>query len=127
MKPTTQLAAAASVIFTCAGAHAQTQIIKPPVAQVWMDLATYSMMGMDEMPEMPPGMGMLGNLMGTSAHTGRDGKRARGVGNFGQTKSAGMGRQLDIALVTQLKPSGTSAIQQMQCHCSWLRHRAKDL
>lgn len=39
---------------------AQTHVVKPPVAQYWMDVATISMAGMDDMPDM----GALGGLMG---------------------------------------------------------------
>jgi hypothetical protein len=89
-------------------------IAKTPLAQYWIDVATFNMMGMDEMPEMPPGMaGMMGNMMGGSAATGRDGRRAKGVGNFGQTKHMGIGRQLDVALYTQRKPGGTEALHQV--------------
>jgi hypothetical protein len=62
---------------------------KTPVAQYWMDVATFNMMGMDEMPELPPGMpGMFGSMMGATSAIGRDGRHAKGVGNFGQTKHA---------------------------------------
>jgi hypothetical protein len=92
---------------------AQT-VAKTPIAQYWIDVATFNMMGMDEMPEMPPGMsGMFGNMMGTTSATGRDGRHAKGVGNFGMTKHMGIGRQLDIALYTQRKPGGTEAIHQV--------------
>jgi hypothetical protein len=86
-----------------------------PVAQYWMDLATYNLMGMEEMPEMNGIAGrMMGGMMGTRAAQGRDGRHAKGVGNFGMTKYTGMpGRQIDIALYTQNKPSGTSAVQEI--------------
>ena len=85
-----------------------------PVAQYWMDVATYNMMGMDEMPEMPPGMGgMMSGMMGGKSATGRDGRRAKGIGNFGYTKASMMGRWLDAALYTQRKPNGTEAVHQV--------------
>ncbi len=85
-----------------------------PVAQYWMDVATFSMMGMDEMPEMPPGMGgFMSGMMGGKSAMGRDGRQAKGVGNFGFTKSPMMGRWLDVALYTQRKPGGTEAIHQV--------------
>ena len=37
-------------------ASAQQQVVRPPVAQYWMDVATHAMPGMPEMP----GMGALG-------------------------------------------------------------------
>lgn len=79
--------------------------------QYWIDLATYSMMGMEEMPDMPAGM--LGGMMGHRAATGRDGKQATGIGNFGHTKHINMGRWMDTALFTQRKPGGTEATHQI--------------
>jgi hypothetical protein len=94
-------------------ANAQTDS-QTPIAQYWIDVATFNMMGMDEMPEMPSGMaGMMGNMMGANSATGRDGRRAKGVGNFGITKHMGIGRQLDVALYTQRKPGGTEALHQV--------------
>ncbi len=85
--------------------HAQT-----PPTQYWMDVATYSMMGMDEMPDM----GAMGNLLGgVMGQQGRDGQRAKGVGNFGYTKAPLMGRWLDTALHTTRKPNGTEAVHQV--------------
>jgi hypothetical protein len=106
-------AAIALVIAATAGA---ADIPKPaargPIAQYWMDLATYNMMGMDEMPGGIAGS-MMGGMIGTRAAQGRDGRHAKGVGNFGMTKYGGMpGRQIDIALYTANKPAGTSATQE---------------
>ncbi len=91
-------------------AQAQTAT-RAPIAQYWMDIATGSLMGMDEMPQMPPGMGSL--IPGMTGPTGRDGKQAKGVGNFGMTKNLMMGRWLDTALYTTRKPGGTEAIHQI--------------
>jgi hypothetical protein len=101
------LAAAAAA---ACGAPAFAQTVNAPV-QYWIDLATYSMMGMEEMPDMPAGM--MGNVTGMRSQTGRDGRHAAGVGNFGQTKNASMGRWMDTALFTQKKPSGTEATHQV--------------
>ena len=57
--------------------------------------------------------GMMGNVTGMRSQTGRDGRHAAGVGNFGQTKNASMGRWMDTALFTQKKPSGTEATHQV--------------
>jgi hypothetical protein len=86
-------------------AWAQTQVVKPPVAQYWMDVATLSMAGMDEMPDVPD-MGALGGLMG--GMTGMPGMS--GV-SFGATRGMMPGRWLDLAVVTQRKPAGTEATQ----------------
>jgi len=93
---------------------AAQQQSEAPIAQYWMDIATFNLMGMDEMPDMA-GLpsGMLGGMMNRASHTGRDGRQARGVGNFGQTKWQAIGRQLDIALYTRERPAGTQAVQQV--------------
>jgi hypothetical protein len=62
---------------------AQTQVVKPPVAQYWMDVSTLRIAGMDEMPALS------GNA---------------GVG-------ASPGRRLELAVATQRKPAGTQATQ----------------
>jgi hypothetical protein len=110
-KPSAVTLAVAGLFTLTATAQTSSQI---PIAQYWIDVATFNMMGMDEMPEMPAGMaGMMGNVMGTNSATGRDGRRAKGVGNFGMTKHFGIGRQLDVALYTQRKPGGTEALHQV--------------
>lgn len=109
-------AAVALAVTSAAGAAdaPKPSAARGPVAQYWMDLATYNLMGMDEMPQMGGIAGsMMSGMMGTRAAPGRDGRHAKGVGNFGMTKYAGMpGRQIDIALYTANKPAGTSATQQ---------------
>jgi len=106
-------AAIALVIAATAGAADMPKpTTRGPIAQYWMDLATYNMMGMDEMPGGIAGS-MMGGMIGTRAAQGRDGRHAKGVGNFGMTKYGGMpGRQIDIALYTANKPAGTSATQE---------------
>jgi len=106
----TLIAAPAAFAQSAPGAQPKT-----PIAQYWIDVATFNMMGMDEMPELPPGMsaGMFGGMMGGTSAMGRDGRHAKGVGNFGLTKHAGIGRQIDVALYTQRKPGGTEAVHQV--------------
>lgn len=85
-----------------AQAAGSTQVVKPPVAQLWMDAATFTMPGMPEMPDMP-GMGVLGGLFG---------KPGSGGGSaFGGTRGMSPGRWVDIALYTQRKPAGTDGTQ----------------
>ena len=91
---------AAAAVLLCNGVLAQTQVVKPPVAQYWMDVATMSMAGMDEMPAMS---GALGGLMG--------GMTGMGGATFGATRGMMPGRWLDLAVVTQRKPAGTEATQ----------------
>lgn len=71
------------------------QIVKPPVAQLWMDVATFGGMGM-------PSGGMMGMLSGGAL---------QGDNHFGNTRGMSTGRWLDIAFRTQLVPDGTSAKQ----------------
>lgn len=95
----------AATLLLCSGAMAQTQVVKPPVAQYWMDIATVSMAGMDEMPAMGGGMGgLLGGMVGMP-----------GVGgaSFGATRGMMPGRWLDLAVVTRNKPAGTQAMQSI--------------
>jgi hypothetical protein len=87
---------------------AVAQNVKPPKAQLWMDVSTGSMAGMPEM-EMPGGLGgMLGGLMGGGGGGGSAG------GNTMYGTARGMHimppRVLDIALYNRLKP-GVEAAQ----------------
>lgn len=96
-------AIACATLVLCGGALAQTQVVKPPVAQYWMDVATISMAGMDDMPAMGGG---LGGLIG-----GMTGVPGMGGASFGATRGMMPGRWLDLAVVTQRKPAGTEATQ----------------
>ena len=62
MQVRTTIACAALVL--CGGALAQNQVVKPPVAQYWMDVATISMAGMDEMPSLGGLGGLIGGMTG---------------------------------------------------------------
>ena len=102
MARTSGCTVACAALLLCCGAFAQTQVVKPPVAQYWMDVATVSMAGMDDMPSM----GGLGGMIG-----GMTGVPGMGGVNFGATRGMMPGRWLDLAVVTQLKPEGTQATQ----------------
>lgn len=95
--PLHMLAAAASLV--CNLGMAQTQVVKPPIAHYWMDVATVSMPGMNDMPDM----GALGGLVG--------GMTGMGGVSFGATRGMMPGRWLDLAVQTQRQPGGTEAIQ----------------
>ena len=85
---------------------AVAQNVKPPKAQLWMDVSTGSMAGMPEM-DLPPGMGgLLGGLMG-----GRGGAPG-GNTAYGMARTMNImpPRVLDIALYNRLKP-GVEALQ----------------
>ena len=99
------LGLAGGLLAIASNAGAQTQVVKPPVAQYWMDVATMSMAGMDEMPDMPD-MGALGGMM-----CGMTGMPGMGGVSFGATRGMMPGRWLDLAVVTQRKPAGTEATQ----------------
>ena len=92
----------AAALLACSVSLAQTQVVKPPVAQYWMDVATISMAGMDDMPDM----GAMGGLMG-----GMTGMPGMGGVSFGATRGMMPGRWLDLAVRTQRKPAGTDAVQ----------------
>jgi hypothetical protein len=85
---------------TSAQTKAPQQVVKPPVAQLWMDVATVTMPGMPDMPGMPSFGGMMGR-----------GGAGEGNNTFGNTRGMAPGRHLDIAFVTQRKPGGTDATQ----------------
>ncbi len=85
---------------------AQAQNVKPPKAQLWMDVSTGGMAGMPEM-DGNSGMGaMLGGLMGGA------GGGAGGNTTYGMARGMTImpPRVLDIALYNRLKP-GVEAAQ----------------
>ena len=98
------LASALLLALGSSPAQSQTQVVRPPVAQYWMDVATVRMAGMDELPSL----GALGNLGGMVNAMGMKGV---GDNSFGATKGMQPGRWLDIAVATQRKPAGTQATQ----------------
>jgi hypothetical protein len=71
------------------------QVVKPPVAQLWVDVATMGGFGM-------PAGGMMGMLTGGAV---------KGNNQFGNTRGMSAGRWLDEAFYTQLVPAGTDATQ----------------
>lgn len=79
---------------------APQQIVRPPVAQLWMDVATATMPGMPDMPSMPSIGGMFGR-----------GGASEGNNAFGNTRGMAPGRHVDIAFVTQRKPGGSDVTQ----------------
>ncbi|MDP2006303.1 MAG: hypothetical protein Q8K45_11560 [Rubrivivax sp.] len=97
---------AALALPATAGAQAPRQVVKPPVAQAWIDVATGAGFGM---PGMGAGgvnpMAMLGGLFG----------RATGGGGntFGQTQAAPGGRWVDVTLSTRNNPQLAEAEAQV--------------
>ncbi len=89
-----------------AAACAQTANVKPPQAQAWIDVATFSGMGMPMGGMSGAGanpMAALGGLFGGSG--------AGAKNTFGQTQSAAAGRWVDVTLSTRNNPSLAEAQQ----------------
>jgi hypothetical protein len=90
-----------------ASAAATAQNVKPPKAQLWMDVSTGTMAGMPEM-DLPAGMGgMLGGMMGGGGGARGGAPTAYGVA---RTPNIMPPRVLDIAFYNRLKP-GVEAAQ----------------
>jgi hypothetical protein len=107
MRAVGRIAWAAGAAVAAAGAGAQTskgpqQVVKPPVAQAWVDVATFS--GMGGMPMAGGGspMGMLGGMFGGGGG---------GRNTFGMTQSGSTGRFMDVTLYTSRNPSLAEALQ----------------
>ncbi|MEY2896738.1 MAG: hypothetical protein RL669_1007 [Pseudomonadota bacterium] len=81
---------------------APQQVVKPPVAQAWIDVATFAGMGMPA-GGGAPGMGaMMGNLFG-----GGPGAR----NSFGSTQAMSPGRWVDVTLATSRNPALAEGVQ----------------
>jgi len=88
-----------------AGAAAQTQQVRPPVAQAWIDVATFSGMGMPMGGMGAQGgspMGMMGGMFG-------GGGAAKNA--FGMTQTASSGQFMDVTLTTSRNPNLAEALQ----------------
>jgi hypothetical protein len=86
-------------------AKGPTQVVKPPVSQAWIDVATFAGMGM---PGMGGGganpMSMMGSMFGGS----------QGAKNtFGNTQAMSAGRWVDVTLYTSRNPSLAEALQNV--------------
>jgi len=84
-----------------APAKAPQQVVKPPVAQAWIDVATYTGIGMPGM-----GIGAGGNPMGMLG-----GGQGGGRNAFGNTQVGPAGRWLDVTLYTSRNASLQEATQ----------------
>lgn len=93
-----------------AGAQASkgpAQVVKPPVSQAWIDVATFTGFGM---PGMGSGgaaaaspMGMMGGMFGGGQGAARN--------SFGNTQAMSAGRWVDVTLYTSRNPSLAEALQ----------------
>lgn len=91
-------AVAACSLAVATAAQAQNNV-KPPQAQAWIDVATYSGFGLPAGLSNP--MAAIGSLFGGA-----------GVkNNFGNTQTGTTGRWVDVTLSTQLNPSLSEAEQ----------------
>jgi hypothetical protein len=91
MKPSLFAVAAMVLLAGSAGAQQPQQQVSPPKAQAWIDVATFSGLGMPAGmggPGGPNPMAMLGSLLGGGA----------AKNSFGQTKSGSPGRWVDVTL-----------------------------
>jgi hypothetical protein len=109
LKPLFALIAAAGfgVALLAAAGRVQAQAnIKPPQAQAWIDVATYSGMGMPTggAAGAPNPMAAIGSLFG-----GAGGGSAKN--NFGNTQTGSAGRWVDVTLFTRNNPSLSEAQQ----------------
>ena len=89
-------------------AQSAGQVVKPPQAQAWIDIATIGGLAMPGMggpgPSGPSGLGVLGGLFG--------GGGAGGAKNsFGQTQSMSAGRWVDVTLYSRANPALAEAQQ----------------
>jgi hypothetical protein len=73
----------------------------PPVAQVWIDLATYSG------SMMPAGMGSVAGLLGGVFGA------SKGANSFGNTQGMSAGRWMDVTLSTRKNPSLQEGVQKV--------------
>jgi hypothetical protein len=100
--------AVAALAGLSAGAWAQpTQVVKPPVAQAWVDVATFGGMG------MPMGMSGLSGGNPMAALGSLFGGGGAGANRFGQTQTQSPGRWVDVTLYTRNNPQLAEAQQNV--------------
>jgi predicted Kef-type K+ transport protein len=98
---------ALAVAASCSTAVAQTppkQVVKPPVSQAWLDVATFSGLPMGGMG--PGGGGMMNATLGALMGGGKSGKA-----EFGYTQTGTTGRWMDVTLYTSRNPNLAEALQ----------------
>jgi len=106
MKPRVPTIALASAISLAAGpvaAQGTAQVVNPPVAQAWIDVATFSGLGIPGLAGGGNPMAALGSLFGGG------GQKVA----FGMTQSASSGRYLDVTLTTRQNPQLAEGVQQV--------------
>ena len=91
-------------------AKGPTQVVKPPVSQAWIDVATFTGFGMPGMggggggPGGPSPMSMMGSMFG-------GGQAAKNV--FGNTQTSAAGRWVDVTLSTTRNLSLAEGVQNV--------------
>jgi hypothetical protein len=118
--PTTQRAvfALSATVACVAGASAEAQqpavrpADKPPIAQGWIDVATFAS------PGMPGGMAgmMMGGMGGDAGNTPMSamfGGKGKGQNTFGMTRAGGSGSYVDVTLRTSRNPGLAEALQSV--------------
>lgn len=100
-------ALAAGLAGWAAGALAQqpAQVVKPPVSQAWIDVATFGGMGMGMPGAGGNPMAALGGLFGGGGGGSSGGNR------FGNTQTMSPGRWVDVTLYTRNNPALSVAQQ----------------
>jgi hypothetical protein len=97
-------AVAATPLTVAQQPDAKRPVDKPPVAQGWIDIATFSNAGMPDMSAMMGGASPLGAMFG--------GGKAQG-NTFGNTKGGSAGSYVDVTLRTSRNPSLAEAVQSV--------------
>ena len=106
----TRIALATATLVTTGAVCAQAakgpaQVVKPPVSQAWIDVATFAGFGMPGGGGAPNPMSMMGGMFGGGQGGGRN--------TFGMTQTGSTGRWVDVTLYTSRNPSlaeGTQAV-----------------
>jgi hypothetical protein len=105
------MATAFAALLVAQGAAAQaakpTQVVKPPVAQAWIDVATFAGFGM---PMGGGGSGGAGAMQMMGSMFGGGGQSRN---SFGQTQSSSAGNWVDVTLYTSRNPSLAEATQSV--------------
>ena len=91
-------------------AKAPTQVVKPPVSQAWIDVSTFTGMGLPAVGGAGASpMAMMGRLFG-------GGQRGKNV--FGMTQTGSAGRWIDVTLSTSRNPALSEALQAVRASMS---------
>lgn len=110
LAPVALVFASSLLLPAAAGAQTTQQVVRPPVAQAWIDVATGAGFGMPGMGGMGGGgaspMAMIGGMFGRATGGG-------GGNTFGQTQSAPGGRWVDVTLYTRNNPQLAEAQAQV--------------